>query len=492
METLQRTANRGSVSTGYDIANSLKLEDANFEHITKNYSGDGDMRTWTYSTWVKKCKFGSANFDYMYMFAGQNTSIHFLNNGILRVALYNGSSTVYADIDRLFRDGSAWYHIIVVLDTTQSTAADRVKIYINGVRETVFDNSTYTSMSQNEEFTIGQASANYQVGYFYAGGGSNYGFSGYMAETHYVNGTALDETSFGEFDDDSGIWKPKEYTGSHGSKGFYLKFDDSSNLGKDSASSGIGDFTVSNITAADQATDTPTNNFATLNVLNRNSASSGVTNNSIFTEGNTKITGNLNAYWQSGVSTIGITSGKWYFEARPFDSDTKICTIGYGDEADIENWGRNNDFPGAASSKSYGYAGGTASGYGQIIPSTNKPSPAVTYNQTNIIGVAIDADNGYVYWSKDGSYVNSGNPASGASGTGGIAIPTGAGTNGTLFPAVGFYYDSTVPIMLVNFGGYTTISISSAASDDNGYGTFEYAPPSGYFAICTKNLAEHG
>ena len=97
METLQRTANRGSVSTGYDIDNSLKLEDANFEHITKNYSGDGDMRTWTYSTWVKKCKFGSANFDYMYMFAGQNTSIHFLNNGILRVALYNGSSTVYAD-----------------------------------------------------------------------------------------------------------------------------------------------------------------------------------------------------------------------------------------------------------------------------------------------------------------------------------------------------------------------------------------------------------
>jgi len=106
--------------------------------------------------------------------------------------------------------------------------------------------------------------------------------------------------------------------------------------------------------------------------------------------------------------------------------------------------------------------------------------------------VAIDADNGYVYWSKDGSYVNSGNPASGASGTGGIAVPTGAGTNGTLFPAVGFYYDSTVPIMLVNFGGYTNFTISSAASDANGYGTFEYAPPTGYYALCTKNLAEYG
>jgi hypothetical protein len=257
--------------------------------------------------------------------------------------------------------------------------------------------------------------------------------------------------------------------------------------------SGGTDFTETNITAADQATDTPTNNFCTLNPLNRNTgASSGVTNNSIFTEGNTKITGNLVDYWQSGVSTIGITAGKWYFEAKPYDSNTKICTIGYGDEADIENWGRNNDFPGASGSKSYAYAGGTASGYGQISPSTNQPSPAVTYNQTNIIGVAIDADNGYVYWSKDGTYINNGNPASGSSGTGGIAVPTGTGTNGTLFPAVGFYYDGTVPIMLVNFGGYTTFSISSAATDANGYGTFEYAPPSGYYALCTKNLEEFG
>ena len=173
-------------------------------------------------------------------------------------------------------------------------------------------------------------------------------------------------------------------------------------------------------------------------------------------------------------------------------SNTHISTIGYGDEADIENWGKNNDFPGASGSKSYGYAGGTASGYGQIIPSTNQPSPAVTYNQTNIIGVAIDADNGYVYWSKDGTYINSGNPASGSSGTGGIAVPTGTGTNGTLFPAVGFYYHTTIPTMLVNFGGYTTISISSAATDANGYGTFEYAPPTGYYALCTKNLAEYG
>ena len=491
METLQRTANRGSISTGYDIDNSLKFERANSEQIFTSNAASGNRKTWTFSAWIKRTQLSQ---DYHTIFSCGYSNIQIMSNDRPRLILYNGSAEVYADPEMLLRDTAAWYHIVVQVDSTQSTASDRVKWYINGDRITNFNNSTYTNMSQDEDFDFGQAgsgSGNWlRLGEFF--GGSE-GFSGYMSDVYYLNGTAAQASDFGKYDSDSGIWIPKEYTGSgYGTQGFKYEFKDSSALGTDTSGEGHNANNLSNITAADQATDTPTNNFATLNVLNRNSASSGVTNNSVFTEGNTKITGNLNGYWQSGVSTIGITSGKWYFEARAFDSDTKICTIGYGDEADIENWGRNNDFPGAASSKSYGYAGGTASGYGQIIPSTNKPSPAVTYNQTNIIGVAIDADNGYVYWSKDGSYVNSGDPASGSSGTGGIAIPTGAGTNGTLFPAVGFYYDSTVPIMLVNFGGYTTISISSAASDDNGYGTFEYAPPSGYFAICTKNLAEHG
>ena len=469
MEALQRLHNRGSISTGYDIENSLKLEDANFEHITKNYSGDGDMRTWTYSTWVKKCKFGSANFDYMYMFAGQNTSIHFLNNGILRVALYNGSSTVYADIDRLFRDGSAWYHIIVALDTTQSTAADRVKIYINGVRETVFDNSTYTGMSQNEEFTIGQASANYQVGYFYAGGGSNYGFSGYMAETHYVNGTALDQDSFGEFDSDSGIWIPKEYTGSHGSKGFYLKFDDSSNLGKDSSSGGIGDFSLSNITAADQATDTPTNNFCTLNPLYNYAYGNTIT------EGATKIYGAANN-WGGGKATFGLTSGKWYWEIKQLANGNTFMGL--------QTDGEDNISSGNAQSQNTSvvfYTDGTLQYSNGSETSTSAPN-SITAN--SIVGFALDLDSPTqtikVYL--NGSLITT----FGSSGTANLSTYNLA--DKTVFPFVALY-DRTVNM---NFGGYTISSISSAASDENGYGTFEYAPPSGYYALCTKNLEEFG
>ena len=494
METLQRTANSGSVSTGFNVDNSLKLEANNTEIIYRANESGTNRKTFTASVWFKRTELGVTQEVWHGGRNGEMVGMGMLTySGFtdqLWVDIGGGSGntgTLYRSAStQKIRDTSAWYHMVLAVDTTQSTAANRMKVWLNGVE--------VTSWAQHQIPAQDYQSA-LESGTDMAWGGfrpSNTDlFSGYITECHYLDGVAKVQTDFGEYDEDSGIWKPKAYTGTYGNNGSYMKFDDSSALGADS-SGNSNTFTLVNIAASDQATDTCTNNFATLNPLNRNSGSSGVTNNSLFTEGNTKITGNLASYWQSGVANIGITSGKWYFEARPNDSNTKICTIGYGDEADIENWGRNNDFPGAASSKSYGYAGGTASGYGQISPSTNKPNPAVTYNQTNIIGVAIDADNGYVYWSKDGTYVNSGNPASGASGTGGIAVPTGAGTNGTLLPAVGFYYDGTVPIMLLNFGGYTTMSISSAASDANGYGTFEYAPPTGYLALCTKNLAETG
>ena len=476
MEVLQRTANRGSISDGgYDIDGSICWEDANDENMVKNYSGDGDRRTWTYSTWVKKLKFGSAQYDYMYMFGAAYSSILFLNNDLLRIALWNsGTGTIYADPIQVFRDASAWYHIIVTLDSTNATAADRVKIWINGVRVTSFSNSTYANMPQNTEFQIGQASNNYQVGYYYAGGGSNRGFSGYMAETHYVNGTALDETSFGEYDEDSGIWKPKEYTGSHGSKGFYLKFTDSSNIGKDSASSGIGDFTLSNITATDQATDTPTNLFATFNPLYLTVGT--------YPEGATKYTTNAYGGWKSVYPTMGAESGKWYAEFKHVDSSGSkfIGVVPFS-------------LPGLPRGEAgYAYYGSTSNSIGYFNDGNRyinggAASYGASWNNSDIMSIALDMDNGKVYFAKNGTWQNSGDPTSGATGTGAIDLiePTQAHAFG---PSL---FDANTS-MLCNYGGYTTISISSAASDANGHGTFEYAPPSGYFALCTKNLAEFG
>ena len=487
METLQRLHNRGSISTGYDIDNSCKFEPDNSESMSRTPSGNGNLKTCTISFWVKITEL---NKDHMF-FTGDygGASSPWFVIGLISDRIYisstagiSGASVVPS---RLLRDTSAWYHLVFAFDTTQGTAADRIKIYVNGVQETVFTSTTYPS--QNDDLDIMAAKAQGIAGY---NDGTDYRFAGYMSEFVGIDGQALAPTEFGEFDADSGIWKPIDVSGlTFGTNGFYLDFKDSANLGND-ASGGL-DFTETNIAAADQATDSPTNLFCTLNPLHRNSGGSnnGRQNNSIFTEGNTYIAGNLLSYWQSGVGTFGFTKGKWYFEAQPALS-TGLYTMGMGDEGDIANWGQNNNFPGAAYggvvSQSQGYGGGGVVEHS----STYGNSPGVSYNNSNIIGVAIDVDNGYVYYSKDGSFVNSGNPASGGNGTGGYVIRTGSPSNGTYFMGVGFH--STNSATRVNFGGYTTISISSAASDANGYGTFEYAPPSGYYALCTKNLAVYG
>ena len=150
METLQRMANRGSISTGYDIDNSCKFENDNSEGLVNNYSGDGDRKTWTFSGWVKRSELGVDQ----HIIGAAYSNIRFMTNDLLRVELYDGSATRYADLARVFRDTSAWYHIVVALDSTQGTAANRVKIYINGVQDTAFDNSTYTNMSEDDELIL--------------------------------------------------------------------------------------------------------------------------------------------------------------------------------------------------------------------------------------------------------------------------------------------------------------------------------------------------
>ena len=488
MAFLTEAANRGSVSTGYNIDNSICLDDANDETIYNNFSGDGDRRTWTFSTWVKKQGFGTTaaiGYDYMHLFGAAYTSIYFMNDDRLRIELYDGSTTRYADTSMLFRDPAAWYHIVVQLDTTQGTAADRVKIWVNGVRQTSFNNTTYTNMSQNDEFGIGQASSNYQIGYSFIGGANNRGLTGYMAETHYANGTAYEADDFGEFDDNN-IWIPKEFEGSHGSKGFYLKFDDSSDLGKDSASSGIGDFTTNNISATSQATDTPTNNFAVPNIL------IGVGGFFVMTEGSTKAVlstagpGN-NVGGVSLVSTIPVSKGKWYFEAQNTNSGDVYLYIGVADTGSIGYLdgyvlgGQNGTTPSMA-----WRGGGAYDGSAKVYSNNSAIGDSVNW-ETEVVGVALDLDNDKIYFHKSGTYINSGNPASGTDNGGQYDLPSAVDDQWLL--GVSAYNLATWNI---NFGGYTSMSISSAETDANGYGTFEYAPPSGYYALCTKNLAEYG
>ena len=465
METLQRTANRGSISTGYDIDNSCKFEDDNDERMSKTISST-NQKTHTISLWLKRTELGyrrtwgtgvSGNNEYFFYFDG-NDKFDFYS--------YSSGYQLRFSSNRVFRDTSAWYHLVFAIDTTQSTEADRVFIYINGVQETSFSTATYPS--QNADLQITSS--------FYVGTqrNENPDFSGYISEFVYLDGTQAVVTDFGEFDEDTGIWKPIDVSGlSFGTNGFYLDFKDASNLGNDA--SGGTDFTLNNITSADQATDTPTNNFCTLNVLNNEYLT--------ITEGATKSVEDTNSAWYGCTTTIGVNNGKWYSEGKAIAIGTGIFfgVTPFNGTADASIGTGSSVFPGNVAD-TIGYWDG---GGGQVYRDNSVVTTIGAFVANDIIGIALDMDNGYVYFAKNGTWLNSGDPTSGATGTGGFSLLNPTETHG-------FAYGVRNSTAGINFGGYTINTISSAATDESGYGTFEYAPPTGYYAICTKNLAEFG
>lgn len=470
METLQRTANRGSISTGFDIDNSLKFERANSEQIFTSNAASGNRKTWTFSAWIKRTELSQ---DYHTIFSCGYSNIQIMSNDRPRLILYNGSSEVYADPEMLMRDTSAWYHIVVQVDSTQSTASDRVKWYINGDRITNFNNSTYTNMSQNEDFDFGQAgsgSDNYlRLGEFF--GGSE-GFSGYMSDVYYLNGTAAQASDFGEYDSDSGIWIPKEYTGSgYGTQGFHYKFDNASNLGEDSSGEGHDANNLSNITSADQATDTPTNSFCTLNPLvNFKYTTNGIT------EGATVFGDNTGGGVGGAFGTMAVTKGKWYWEVKLTQQSSHYIGISAIDDGDnvlstSDPHQVNSSFVFNILNARIEYINGGSITTGSLDAFSDFHSVG------DVISIALNMDDNEI------SMYGNGTLQSGVANT---SIYDAA--DKMVVPLHGTINDECQ----YNFGGFSAWTPSSAASDADGYGTFEYAPPSGYYALCTKNLAEYG
>ena len=261
------------------------------------------------------------------------------------------------------------------VDTTQSTEANRFKIYVNGVQETSFSTATYPSQNADLQITNN----------FYVGTQRNESpdYSGYICEFVYLDGTSAAQTDFGEFDSDSGIWIPKDPSGlTFGTNGFYLDFEDASNLGNDA--NGGTDFTLNNITAADQSTDTCTNNFATINPLFKYPSSQ------VIKEGATQVTrtsgSGLN---KTFLSTIGVSSGKWYAEFKPVASsdyvvgivpDSTTSTVAFDG-----NYIGNSAFP-----SSIGYYAATGQ---KIVAPSGGSSYGDTYTTDDIIGIALDMDN---------------------------------------------------------------------------------------------------
>ncbi len=458
------------------VSNSCRFNSGDSAKMAKSSSG-GTRTKWTFSTWFKRCRTGAV--DYIFSsYSGSNYCYVQINgDDNLRFLDYSSGNNCNKITDRKFRDPSAWYHMVVQVDTTDGTAGDRFKLWINGVRETSFGTSADYSSSFDTNMNVSGHSLEIGVN---QQGNDNY-FNGYLAETVLIDGSDLDATSFGEYDEDSPtIWKPKDVSGlTMSGNSFYLDYEDSSNLGNDIA--GNGDFTETNLAAADQATDTPENNFATLNPL----ASLPNTSKSTFSEGNCIAVAGSDASYVNGGSTIGVANGKWYVETKLSSSSdgTARCIIGITmDVSEIsrinQDAGSNNIF--------YSLHYGNFSVAGSTSGFTGLTTSAVG----DIIGVALDMDNGKVYFSKNGSWLNSGDPTSGSSGTGAASVA--ASTTGFRFFFSGSDSNARTMTTAYNFGGCPGFAISSGNADANGYGNFEYAPPTGYYALCSKNLAEFG
>ena len=472
--TAQTILPANSVTGGFEVANSLRFNRASTDNLSRTKGTSDSTTTGTYSFWFKLSKTTGLTLIENGTAAADRAIVYIDSNSKLKIFSKIGNSTkLDLGTNRVFRDTSAWYHLVIAIDTTDGTAGDRVKVYVNGVRETSFATATYPD--QNDALRFFTSSEIEEIGIDFENGGL---FDGYMCEVVKVDGSQLAPTSFGEFDEDSGIWKPINVSGlTFGTNGFHLNFQDSSNLGNDA--NGGTDFTENNLTAVDQSTDTCTNNFATLNPLD------------VFDDdGRTLSNGNLDFTTSSGNNgnisgTLAVSgSGKWYFETKisaqsgTASSSAKFGIVGIRD--------LNKSTPDSAGNAYYIYSDGRKE---DGANTTNSAHPGYVLN--DIVQVALDLDNGNVYFGLNGDWGdNDGNfDEAFADAT---AFFGSINTNGfwTIYLNKNVTADNVLTLS-ANFGS-PSFAISSGNADGDGFGNFEFAVPSGYFALCTKNLAEYG
>jgi hypothetical protein len=459
----------GEVLEQYEVSNSLRLNRADSAYLTKASIGatTGSGKTFTFSAWVKRSGLGSEQYIIHARSAdsqGNFARLEFNSGDAIR---FRGYSTTYLATNRLYRDVSAWYHLVLAVDTDTSGDGNSVRLYVNGVEETDF--ATDTHPSTDDDLILGSDRAHY-LGASYYNNSVGAAFDGYMAEVHLVDGQQLTPSYFGKFDDNN-VWIPKRYTGTFGGNGFKFEFKQT---GTSANSSGIGadtsgndsHFTPTNLAATDVTEDTCTNNFATLNPLAFGD------NAGTLSEGNLKHTHNSGD--SDVVSTIGISSGKFYaeFKAETVASNRPAIAV-------------YNDYDSGATN--YGSVNGSVLFLqdGRILVDNSSIGDFGSISQDDIIQVAVDNDNGAIYIGQNGSYLNSGDPTSGSSRTGSVSNFTA----GSVTCFIGTRANSN-SFASANFGN-PAFSISSGNTDGK-YGNFEYAPPSGYYALCTKRLAEFG
>ena len=449
-------SNAISISGDYTLENSLRFRASADAYLSRANGSTATLATsGTISMWVKKPRNGSREY-LMQTGSGAGNSNHFslffTNSTADTIKVGQYSVNAYINSTNLYRDSSAWYHIVMAFDSTESTGTDRVKIYVNGELKT---NTSSAGASSNFAITNnGQT--------IYIGRESGYPSDTYMSEVQVIDGQTLAATDFGETDN-NGTWIPKKYTGSYGNNGFYLKFDDTSSvaaLGTDSSGNG-NDFTPTNISLTagvtyDSMPDVPTltdedtANFATRNPL---AYSPSMT----FSNGNLTTNGTL-AGWYGSASTIFVNSGKWYWETT---ITVKGSYIHIG--AAEENWAPNVST--GMNNNTYGYY----SYNGTKIRNSTFTAYGTTYTTGDVIGVALDYDSGAIWFSKNGTWQNSATISEVQAGTTTNAAFTGVTER--LTPASAQYGTAT-------------------QNHNFGQRAFAYTQPTGFLKLNTFNLPD--
>jgi len=455
----------GSTGGGFynhEIDNSIRFAESSY--LSRTPGTTGNQKTWTFSAWVKRSRPDTQQniFNPYTGGDGSNESqFHFKSDGALRF-YDSGGLRGNAGTSAKFKDCGTFYHIVLRVDTTQATASNRIRIYVNGEQMDLVNQgygSTYPS--QNAVLGWNKSSNTHYIGTYRAS--ASY-YDGYMAEINHVDGQSLGPTEFGETK--NGIWIPKEYSGSHGTTGFYLKFNGNAN----DSSGNSNNFSTSGVQTYDYTPDSPTQN---LNQCMKDDDSGP----------GTLIEGGLRSYitsqgnYYSIATTIGVKNGKWYWESRSIR--------GGNNSSGLPSQGFMPDGKYCANLSSSAPPGKIAINVG-----TQDGSDGVYM-------IAADLDNGYIYRGRNGSWSN-GATESGiesGSGTGAVKTLTAAERNQFLRVCVTHRHDTGTSNCLFNFGqdstleGYTTAGNNA---DGNGFGDFKYSPPSGFLSICNRNLPDPG
>jgi hypothetical protein len=434
-------------------------------YLQKTFATTGDRQKFTLSMWFKRgiVPVGNqAGTEGMLFQAYQDSSsqdqVWLQSNGTINYVRNNANAVTPSP---MFRDPSAWYHVVFAGDTTQGSNADRLKVYINGTQapigqqDTITQHSNFGAINNAQLYTFGKRNSD------------DWYFDGSMSHIHLIDGTAYDASAFGETDATTGEWKIKASPSvTYGTNGFFILKDDNvitdQSVNSNDFSLGAGTLT--------KTEDNPSNNFCTLNPLIPSQT------NYVYQNGNNSINQTSGA-WVKSMGTIGITSGKYYWEYKPVDVDNAVSG-----KYMVAGIGNQNYDSVAASGLSTG--GIHYKSEGTIWVNSAAVGTLSTYVAGNVIGCYVDMDNGFVYFAKDGVLLNGGVPTSGGTGTGGFAIPTPT----VVFPSLSAY--GTGSLVHTNFGNgsFGSTAIASAGINASLNGLFEYDVPAGYTALSTKGL----